>query len=379
MNKQYKKLYSRDVLGNVRVWWVEQKNEQYRVCSGIDGGQIVVSDYTTCEVKNLGKKNETTGEQQATKECESLIKKKLKTKYFEDIKDVDNPSYIKPILAESYKDYSHKVIFEDGEWGAQTKFNGICCVATKDGCFSRKGEKFLSVKHVEKVLKPFFEKHPNSFLHGELFNDDYREKLNEIVKLCRKTVNISNEDISKSEELIQFYIYDGCIMEVGLDQSKPYVERKKWIDSNVIAKYEYCAKVETTIIKNKPHLDTLFSKAIERGDEGLILRNMNMKYVHKRNSNLLKYKPMDSDEMRILEINEGKGNWAGKAKKISVITKNGEVFEATFKGDMTDAQTFLKDSKKWIGKVVTIKYFGFTGLGCPQYAQFDYQNCLRAD
>jgi DNA ligase-1 len=373
----YPMLYTRDSLGNVRMWQMEQSNDKYRTISGLLDGEKVTSDWTVCFAKNQGKKNATTASEQAAKEIEAKYKKQKKTGYFENLDEIDTIQYIEPILAKSYKDYADEVVFEKEEWGVQTKFNGICCIATKNGCFSRKGEKFLSIGHIEESLKPFFEKHPTSFLHGELFNDNYREKLNEIVKLCRKTVNITQDDKKKSEELIQFYIYDGCIMEAGLDQSKPYHERKKWIDSNVVNNYNYCVEVETTIVANKEHLDDFFKKKVERGDEGVILRKMNMKYVHKRDKNLLKYKPMQDAEFKILDIKEGQGNWSGKAKIIKVEMDNGKVFDAVFKGSMEEAEECLKSKNDWIGKTVTIYFFGYTGLNCPQYAQFDYNNSIK--
>lgn len=377
--KSYPKLFTRDSIGNVRVWYMEQEDNKFRAVSGLLDGEKVTSEWTVTSAKNEGKKNATSATEQATKEIEAKYKKQKKTGYFEDILDIDTTQYIEPILAKSYKDYSEEIIFEKNDWGVQTKFNGVCCIATKDGCFSRKGEKFLSINHVVNSLEPFFKKYPKSFLHGELFNDEYREKLNEIVKLCRKTVHITNEDIEKSKNLISFYIYDGCIIEANLDQSQPYFKRKKWIDENIVGHFNHCVEVNTTIIKNKTHLDELFFERVARGDEGLILRKMDMKYSHKRDKNLLKYKPMDSDEMLILDVKEGSGNWQGKAKTITVKTKDGHIFDATFKGDMKSAEKFLKEKIKWIGKEVTIAFFGHTGLGCPQYAQLDINNCDRAD
>jgi len=377
--KKFAELYTRDSLGNIRVWYMEQEGNKYRTVAGLVDGERVISEWTVASPKNVGKKNETSADEQATVEVEARYKKQKKTGYFEDVKDVDKSSYVEPMLAKSYKDYVEDIDFENEQWGAQTKYNGICCVVTKDGCFSRKGERFLSINHIWEGLAPFFEKNPKSFLHGELFNDEYREKLNEIVKLCRKTVNITEEDRQRSKSLISFYTYDGCIIEEGLDQSAPYTERKKWIDENVVRIYDHCAEVQTTIIKDKKHLEEIFAEKIERGDEGLMLRKMDMIYEHKRSKNLLKYKPVDSEEMVILNITEGSGNWQGKAKNIKVKTKKGLVFDAVFKGDMKSAEDFLKNSKEWIGKEVTIHFFGRTGLGCPQYAQFDVSNFLRAD
>lgn len=377
MKKDYNTLYSRDSLGNIRIWKMEQNEGKYRTISGLQNGEQVTSEWTVAEGKNQGKKNETTDVEQATKEIEAKYKKQKKTGYFENIDDVDDMNYIEPMLAKNYKDYQSKI--DINGWGVQTKYNGICCVATKNGCFTRKGERFLSVSHIEKSLTTFFDKYPNSFLHGELFNDNYREQLNEIVKLCRKTVNLTDKDLKNSEDLIRFYIYDGCFPENSLDENASYSKRKEFIDNNVVNNYDYCMKVPTTLIKCEQDLDKMFETAICRGDEGLILRNMDMKYEHKRSKNLLKYKPMESDEMVIVDIKEGTGNWSCKAKIISVRMKNGEIFDATFKGDMESAQQFLTEKDQWIGKEVTIHFFGYTGLGCPQYAQLDINNCLRVE
>jgi ATP-dependent DNA ligase len=351
--------------------------------SGVkDSNSLVTSEWTIAEAKNTGKKNATSGSEQATAEIEAKYKKQRKTGYFDSINDVDTNQYVEPILAKSYKDYAEDVNFSKGEWGMQTKFNGICNITTINGCFSRKGEKFVTLKHIENALISFFKKFPDAVLHGEAFNDDYREQLNEIVKLCRKSVHITDDDYKQSEKLIKYYIYDGYCESAGIGEEVPYSKRKEWIDKNIIGTYDCCIEVKTIIVKDKKHLDEFFGERIERGDEGVILRNMNMKYSHKRDKNLLKYKPLDSEEMTITGIREGSGNWSGKAKIVSVKEKNGNEFDATFKGTMEEAKECLNNKNKWIGKLVTIQFNGRTSKtagNCPQYAQFDYNNCLRAD
>lgn len=381
MIKKYETLYSKDSTGKIRIWFQEQDGAKYRTVSGVkDSDNLVTSEWTVAESKNSGKKNATTGIEQATAEIKAKYKKQRKTGYTTIISDVDTAcNYIEPILAKNYKDYDETVDFSKEEWGMQTKFNGICNITSINGCFSRKGEHFVMLKHIEKALVPFFKKFPDAVLHGEAFNDDYREQLNEIVKLCRKTVHITEDDYNQSEKLIKYYIYDGYCESAGVGENVPYSKRKEWIDKNVIGKYSNCIEVKTVIVKDKKHLDEFFGERIERGDEGVILRKMNMKYSHKRDKNLLKYKPLDSDEMTIVDIKEGSGNWNNKAKIITLKMKNGKIFDGTFKGSMKDAEICLKEKNKWIGKIVTVYYNGITGLGCPQYCQFDYNNCLRVD
>lgn len=376
--KIYKKLYCRDTASNIRIWWMEQEGNKYRMCSGIENGQIVQSLWTNVEGKNLGRSNETSAEEQASKEIDAKYKKQLKTGYHKNIKDVDKVLYIEPILAKSYQDYENDVNFEKEEWGAQNKYNGICCLASINGLYSRKGEKFISVPHIEKSLQPFFKKYPNAVLHGELFNDEYRQQLNEISKLCRKTVHITEEDFQRSEQLVKYYIYDGYFPDVKLPQETPYKLRKSFIDKEVIGKYKYCELVPTILIKSKQDLDTEFKTRIERGDEGNILRKMDMPYKSGRSKYLLKYKPIDDDEGLIVDIKEGTGNWAGTGKIIT-LDWEGKIFDATFKGSYEEGVQFLKDKKKWIGKFVTFIYNGLTGLNTPNYARVDINNCIKGD
>ncbi|NBT09009.1 MAG: hypothetical protein EBS98_09435, partial [Chitinophagia bacterium] len=143
---------------------MEQNGSKYRTIAGLQNGEQVTSEWTVAEGKNQGKKNETSSVEQATKEIEAKYKKQKKTGYFDDINSVDDMSYIEPMLAKLYKDYSNKIDFSEGEYILQCKFNGMRCVATKSGLFTRKGEKYLSCPHIEKSLAPFFEKYPDAVL-----------------------------------------------------------------------------------------------------------------------------------------------------------------------------------------------------------------------
>lgn len=381
MIKEYPILFTRDTLDNIRVWYMEQNGNKYRMISGLADGQKVTSEWTITEGKNTGKKNETTSVQQATLEIEAKYKKQLKTGYFDNVKDIDKVQYVEPMLAKLYKDYADDINFVKEMWSIQCKFNGMRCIATKDGLFTRKGETYESVPHIENALKPFFEKYPNAVLDGELFNNDLRQQLNEISKLIRKTKHIEAGDFVESEKKVKFYIYDGYNFRDKsniLDENVPYSERKSWIDGVVIPLSKYFVEVETKIVHNKNHLDELYQELVDDGQEGGILRKMDSKYEHKRSKNLLKVKPEDDDEAEIVGITEGTGNWSGTGKVITLKWK-GVTFDATFKGTYEEGVEFLKNKKKWIGKTVTFLYNGLTGLGTPNYARVDYKNCIKGD
>jgi DNA ligase 1 len=369
-------LYTRDSLGNIRIWYMEQQNDKYRAVSGLKDGEKVTSEWTVAFAKNEGKRNATTAEEQATKEIEAKYKKQKKTGYFENVEDIDEFQYVEPMLAKLYKDYADEIELDKKEWILQIKMNGMRCVATKNGLFTRKGEKYISCPHIENALRPFFEQHPNAVLDGELFNNDLRQQLNEISKLIRKTVHISDEDLERSKKFVHYYIYDGY--GFGLDKEHPYHERKQWIDTHVIGKYVHVAKVEDYEINHQDDLNNHYQSLVEEGHEGAILRRKNMKYEHKRSKNLLKVKPEDDDEAVIVNIQEGSGNWGGTGKIISLYW-NGKKFDATFKGSYEQGKEFLKNKEQWIGKTVTFLYNGLTGKGTPNFARVDINNCLKGD
>lgn len=378
----YETLYTKDTLGNTRIWYMVQNGSKYRTVSGLIDGEKVESDWSTAEGKNIGKKNETSASEQAKVEILAKYKKQLKTGYHKNIKDVNQgTSYVEPMLAQPLHKLSKQPDFAKEKWGMQCKFNGNRCVATKDGLFTRKGEKYMSVPHIENALKPFFKEYPNAVLDGELFNNDLRQQLNEISKLIRKTKHIDVSDLSESEKKVKFYIYDGYNFRGKsdvLDEETSYIERKNWIDSVVIPLSKYFVEVETKIVNSNDHMNELFVALLNDQQEGGILRKMDAPYEHKRSKNLVKVKSEDDDEGIILNITDGDGNWKGAATNVTLKWKN-VTFDAVFKGSYEKRGEILKNKKNWIGKEVTFLYMGLTGKGTPNYGRVDPDNCFKSD
>ena len=379
MNKNmlYPTLYTLDSLGNTRIWHIEQNNDKYRVIAGLKDGEKVTSEWTVAHGKNIGKSNETSNIEQAGAEIEARYKKQLKTGYHTDINKINEIQYIEPMLAKVYNDYKDDIDFSKENWGLSIKYNGNRCIITKDGAFTRSGEKYLSIPHIIEDLKWFFAQNPGAVLDGELFNYELRQKLNEISKLIRKTKHITQEDLDKSRELVKYHVYDGYGFN-GLTENDKYINRKNWIDKNILPKTKCCQEVQTYLIKNNKQLDEKYQSFLDDNQEGGILRNLGSKYEHKRSKNLLKVKPEDCADGVILDIMEGEGNWAGTGKIIK-LSWNSKIFNATLKGTQEEGREFLKNKNKWIGLTVEFLYNGLTGLDTPNYARVDYNNCVKHD
>lgn len=367
---KYKNLYKKDSTGKIRIWYIEQVVDKYRIYSGVDGGKLVASNWTIATPKNSGKSNATTGEEQATSEIESEYKKKKKKGYVENIENVNKKPF-QCTLAKEYVKYEDKIDFDDQNWVAQIKFNGCRCIVKKDGAYSRTGEKFLTVNHIVQELKPIFEKHPDAILDGELFNYDLRENLNELVSIVRKSVNIKQEDHEKSRQIVQYHIYDGFLEQNQCESD--YYTRYHPIES-LINKMTYVKSVESTMINDKVELDEFYKHNLSDKQEGIILRNIDASYEQKRSKNLLKYKPVDDDEAVILTVIEGKGNWSNIAKTATIKWK-GKTFDATFLGTQDELKKVWKNKHEWKNKKIKFLYNGLTGLGIPNYARIDLKNC----
>jgi ATP-dependent DNA ligase len=157
-----------------------------------------------------------------------------------------------------------------------------------------------------------------------------------------------------------------------MGKETPYKLRKDFIN---LLDIEYVEYVDTVSITSLEQFMQFYNTLLENHHEGAMLRLMNGGYENKRSKNLLKFKPTDDDEFIFIDANEGTGNWSNMIKIVTVMTLDKtKTFNATFKGTQEEARKFLTEYQNLIGSEVTIYFNGYTGLGTPNYAQFDYNN-----
>ena len=371
-------LFSRTSTGAIQEWRIVVDGSSYYVIAGQQNGKQVTSEPTICEAKNVGRANATTPSEQALSEAQAKWDKKVKLGYTTDVTKIDSStSFVEVMLAKNFEDRIDKIDWNEGVF-VQNKYNGARCVATYENgrvvLKTRKGEEYISVPHINKDLEKFFADYPSAVLDGELFSYEYRQKLNELMSIVRKTKKITTEDLQKSEEMVCYYIYDCYNIGPATDVCVKYSSRKKRLDE-LLPKYsKYYRKVETELAHSLDEVRAIFNKYVDDGQEGVIVRVPHSPYEHKRSSFLLKWKPLEDDEAVIVDILEGSGNWAGTGKIITLKWKD-KTFNATFKGTMEEGAKFLKDKKHWIGKEVKFQYNGLTGLSVPNYARVDIANC----
>ena len=352
-------LYKRTSTGAIERWQIiVEENFFYTIHGQVDGVKTT-TEPTFCEGKNLGKKNETTPEEQAIAEAESKHKKKLKAGYKLDIKDVDEFTFYKPMLAYNFNDYdiNYPVL-------SQPKLDGMRCVVqiTRNGMYSRTGEKVNSCPFILSALQPLFKDNPNLILDGELYSHKLKHNFNKLMSLLRKK-DPTPAEIEECRKYVKYHVYDApCIN--SLTEKDPFHTRFLAVQ-DLLNNIEYIEIVETTIVHNKEELDALYEKYLAEGYEGQIVR-LNGPYENKRSVFLLKRKEFVTEEFEIVDILEGKGNRNNIAGSVSLL-KDGRVFEAGIVGNFRFAETLYLDRAKNIGKMGTVKYFHLTPDGIPRF------------
>ena len=351
-----KTIYKKTKTGATQEWTIEVVSNKYRTHSGQVGGAITTNEWTVVYGKNTGKANGTTDSEQALKEAEAKRTKKLESGYFEDVNNINEQQYFEPMLAAKWEDYKDKIQFPIY---SQPKLDGIRCIVTKDGMFSRNGKPIVSAPHIRKALDKLFKHEPHLILDGELYADKFANDFNKIVSLVKRTKPTA-EDLMDSEKQIEYHVYDL--------PSVDDVFSVRGIDLDEIAlDFPKCVKrVETHVVNNEDEVTEWYEDYVERGFEGQMLRIDSM-YENKRSKSLLKHKSFVDEEYTILDICEGEGNRTGTAGYMVFETVDGKRFKSNVKGTWDETAEMLKNKKKLIGKEATIKYFNLTPDGIPRF------------
>ena len=258
---------------------------------------------------------------------------------------------IKPMLA--YKigkkevDYNEKVFI-------QPKLDGVRCVITKDGCYTRAGNQWMNVAHIEMRLKKFFEVFPDVILDGELYNHELRDNFEKIISLVKKKTP-TREDRWEAFELVEFHVYD-YISDASYESR--YFDLNHWFGSTGTYKDESVVLSDNFAIKNHDEALLKHSFNLSLGYEGSILR-LNGGYECKRSYNLQKFKDFHDKEATIVGYVEGKGKRLGTLGKFLMRDDEGIEFGCPpGKGfNYKQLTNILNSINSYIGKRATFTYF----------------------
>ena len=272
---------------------------------------------------------------------------------------------VKPMLA--YKAGMKPIDFSEQVF-IQPKLDGVRCLFTKNGAFSRTGKQFMNVLHLESQLKEFFSIHPNIVLDGELYNHKLKNDFEKIISLVRKQ-KPTLEDRNEAAELINFNVYDFISFthadyNTRNDMLNQWHGLLNWEHTNIRV-------LQTLNANDLEQARAIHNANLAAGYEGSIIR-LNKPYEQKRSYNLQKFKDFSDKEATIIDYVEGKGKRTGTLGKFIMRDENGVEFECppgkgyTYK----DLTKILDNIDDYMGKIATFTYFERTKAGSYRHPQF---------
>jgi ATP-dependent DNA ligase len=301
-------MLSRTSNGKTKTWraWIEGTT----IVVEQDGSRIVI------ESKN------------PDKELKTLRQKKIKQGFHEGVAD---PC---AMLAHEYsKDPLAFPVY------VQPKLDGIrCLVYQKDGQWvfqSRNHTVFQSFPHLEKSLPT------GMILDGEL----YRHGLDfqTITSIVRKK---NHPDLSQ----LQYHVYD-VICEGTFEERYTRLLQLKDL-----------VLTETRMAHSVEDIEQYHDYCMERGYEGIMIRNPKGPYKQARSKDLLKYKHFKTDEFQVVGHTVGKGDIA----VFECLTKD-KTFGVMMKATLEQKQEMLTNIKDYYGKWLTVKYQELSKDGVPRF------------
>ena len=273
---------------------------------------------------------------------------------------------IKPMLAHKFDikrvDYSKPVYI-------QPKLDGVRCLFTKDGAFSRTGKQFKNLAHVELELIPFFKDNPNIILDGELYNHELKHDFEKIISLVRKQKPTADDRLD-ARNLIQYHVYDFISNDKANYRDRMHELACSDIYSDYI-KYVQAYRV----YKHEEALNMHHDAYLAKGYEGSILR-LDGKYKHGRSYDLMKFKDFSDTEATIVGYETGKGKREGTLGKFIMQDDDGVEFGCPpGKGyNYKDLANILDNIGDYIGQRATFTYFQRTQAGSYRHPLF---KCIR--
>ncbi len=273
---------------------------------------------------------------------------------------------MKPMLAHKFDekrvDWSQPVYI-------QPKLDGVRCLFTKDGAYSRAGNKFMNVAHIELALIPFFKQYPDVVLDGELYNHELKDDFEKIISLVRKQKPTADDRL-EAKQLVQFHVYDyfdGIMYDSyktrmhQLVNSAIYDIQIKYVPAYLVDSYNYAREIHTDFLA--------------KGYEGSIIR-LDGLYKHGRSYDLMKFKDFSDDEATIIGYEAGKGKRTGTLGKFFMMDDEGIEFGCPPGKGFTykDLANILDNIHDYIGKRATFTFFERTKAGNYRHPQY---KCIR--
>ena len=245
---------------------------------------------------------------------------------------------MKPMLAKKFTGQRVK------GWLMSEKLDGVRAIWTGSEFISRNGNRFFAPDWFTSQLPK------GIVLDGELYLG--RGSFQACVGIVRKKTPVDGD-----WQRVRYFVFDAPIHPGDFRERLSFC--KMLLDGCGVSQV-----VEHVTCKDGNHLRFFFESVVQAGAEGVMLRNPTSAYDRCRSDNLLKYKPVDSDEAIILEHVRGEGRNTNRLG--ALVVRWGKLIFKVGAG----IPDILRDNPPRIGSTVTFLFSGTTDAGIPRFPVF---------
>lgn len=254
------------------------------------------------------------------------------------------------------------------KWGypiiVQPKLDGERCRAKWDHDY---GWSFLSsecnlvrsIPHIKDFFDHNFysEEHRALEFDGELYH--HGVAFNELHSVIGRTVNLHEE-----HTLVEFHCFDIVDSELFQSERTSFLFRD-FIDS------EYFRRVPSFIVENYDELMFQYKSFLSEGYEGLIARKIDGRYVRKRSTDIMKFKPRKTDHYEIVGFKEELDKHGVPKGSLGAFICQTDGVEFSVGSGFTRQQRndFWKTRDSFIGRFLQINY-QHTMKNAPRFGIF---------
>lgn len=209
-------------------------------------------------------------------------------------------NFVKPMLARVYSEKKDGKLWESDEWAVEKKLNGHRILATKEVCYSRLGN--------EKLI-PFIQEWMGEglMLDGEVLPIDEMGDHSDVTHL-----------LCERQEGLKFVVFDILYIGGRSCMEMPYTKRRNILEA-VFAFF----RSKGTISERVSICESIYDnkkqyaeKLIENGSEGVILKNVDSKYMPGSRSMFIKYKWFTDIDCVLLDCEGYPSEWTVRPGEI---------------------------------------------------------------
>lgn len=367
----------------VHVWGInvkKVKNDLYRLHYYYGEKDGALTEKTSDIIE--GKQKRTILEQAGMEAKRKWINKKDKNLYlpledFEKQSSGKSSIVVRPMLANNFKpdlyqkqSRSFKIeISKENPALVQRKLDGIRCLSHLENdeiiLETRTGTKIENFELLRNNLKPIFELLGNNvYLDGELFTKKLSfEDISGTVRKSKKKITDEKLDMVNK---IDYNVYDILFLD-NLDLDfKTRNDKLNYIFKEF--KFPNIVQVKSIPITKYEDVQKYHDKFVNEEDfEGIMIRDPTGPYeIDKRSKYLQKYKNFDDAEFKIVDYSYEMNK--DDKMVIWICEHEGKTFNCVPNGTNEFRTEVFKDAESYIGKMLTVQYFGITeeGKGVPR-------------